>query len=70
MLTASFTNVTVAFPQPSETVTLATFGAGIVALHPVKFTIAGQEITGGLLSMVRVIVCVQIAALPQASRAP
>ena len=70
MLTASLTKVTVAFPHPSETVTVATFGAGTDGLQPARFNVAGQEITGGLLSMVRVMVCVQVAALPQASRTP
>ena len=50
----SLTKVTVAFPHPSETVTLATFGAGIVPLHPARVIFAGQEMEGGVLSIVRV----------------
>ena len=52
----SLTNVTVAFPQPSETVTFAIFGAGIVPLHPARVTLAGQEMDGGVLSIVLVYV--------------
>ena len=66
---ASLTKVTVAFPQPSMTVTFATLGAGIVPLHPASVTFAGQEMEGGVLSIVRVYVCEQVAAFPQASTA-
>ena len=50
----SLTKDTVAFPQPSETVTLAILGAGTVPLHPARVTFAGQEIDGGVLSTVLV----------------
>ena len=50
----SLTKVTVGEPQPSETVTLATFGTGIVPLHPARVTLAGQDIDGGVLSIVLV----------------
>ena len=54
VLTTSLTKVTVAFPQPSETVTFAILGAGTVPLHPARVTFAGQEIDGGVLSTVLV----------------
>ena len=54
VLTTSLTKVTVAFPQPSLTVTLATFGAGTTPLHPARVTLAGQEIDGGVESTVLV----------------
>ena len=69
MSITSLTKVTVGEPHPSETVTLATFGAGTVPLHPARVTLVGQERTGGVLSMVRVIVCEQVAAFPQSSPA-
>ena len=50
----SLTKVTVAFPHPSETVTFAVFGAGTVPLQPARVTFAGQEIDGGVLSIVLV----------------
>ena len=50
----SLTNVTVAFPQSSETVTFAIFGAGTTPLHPARVTLAGQEMDGGVLSIVLV----------------
>ena len=65
----SLKNVTVGVLQPSETVTSATFGAGIVPLHPARVMFAGQEMEGGVLSIVRVNVCEQVAAFPQASTA-
>jgi hypothetical protein len=68
-LTTSLTKVTVAFPQPSVTVTLATFGAGTVPLQPAKVTLAGQEMEGGVVSTVLVYVWEQVAAFPQASTA-
>ena len=66
---ASLTKVTVAFPQPSLTITLATFGAGTVPLQAAIVMLAGQVIAGGVVSTVLVIVCVQVAAFPQASTA-
>ena len=54
VVTTSFTKVTVGVPHPSETVTLATFGAGTVPLHPVRVMFTGQEMDGGVLSTVRV----------------
>jgi hypothetical protein len=68
-LTTSLTKVTVAFPHPSVTVTLATFGAGTVPLQPDKVTSAGQEIDGGVVSTVLVYVWEQVATFPQASTA-
>ena len=50
----SLMNVTVAFPHPSETVTFAILGAGTVPLHPARVTLAGQEMDGGVLSIVLV----------------
>ena len=50
----SLTNDTVAFPQPSETVTFAILGAGTVPLQPARVTFAGQEMDGGVLSTVLV----------------
>ena len=50
----SLTKVTVGEPQPSETVTFAILGAGMVPLHPARVTLAGQEIDGGVLSSVLV----------------
>ena len=53
---ASLTKVTVAFPQASLTVTLATFGAGTAPLQAAIVTLAGQVIAGGVVSTVLVIV--------------
>ena len=50
----SLKKVTVGVLQPSETVTLAIFGAGTAALHPARVTFAGQEMDGGVLSIVLV----------------
>src|SRR6187200_3726863 len=66
---ASLTKVTIAFPQASLTVTLATFGAGTAPLQAAMVTLAGQEMDGGVVSTVLVIVCEQVAAFPQASTA-
>jgi hypothetical protein len=66
---SSLTKVTVAFPQPSVTVTLATLGAGTTPLQPANVTLLGQLSVGGVLSMVLVNVCEQVAAFPQASTA-
>src|SRR6266481_3573570 len=52
-------------PQLSLAVTLAVSGAG-TALAQATVTAAGQLIAGGRLSLT-VIVCVQVALLPQAS---
>ena len=66
---ASLTNVTVAFPQPSLTMTLAIFGTGTTPLQPAMVTLAGHAMDGGVISMVLVMVCEQVAAFPQASAA-
>jgi hypothetical protein len=50
------TKVTVAFPQPSVTVTLAIFGAGTVPLQPAKVILAGHVMDGGVVSTVLVYV--------------
>jgi hypothetical protein len=41
-------------------------GPGIVALQP-NVSVGGQVIEGGVTSIILVIVCVQVAELPQAS---
>ena len=53
---ASLTKVTVAFPQPSVTMTLATFGAGTAPLQPAIVTLAGHVMDGGVVSTVLVMV--------------
>jgi hypothetical protein len=68
MFTTSPTKVTVGVPQASLVVTDAMFGAGTVALQP-RVTLAGQVIDGGVISTVLVIVCEQVALLPQPSTA-
>jgi hypothetical protein len=55
-------------PQASVAVTAAMFGAGTVALQP-SVTLAGQLIDGGVTSTVLVMVCEQVALLPQPSTA-
>ena len=52
-------------PQLSEVMTLAVFGAGTRFAHW-TVTFAGHVIVGGVLSNT-LIVCVQVAELPQAS---
>ena len=52
--------------QPSPTVTLPVFGAGISARQP-SDRLAGQMIVGGDVSVLRVMVWVQVAVLPHAS---
>ena len=66
---ASLTKVTVAFPQASLTVTLATFGAGTAPLQTAIVILAGHVMVGGVVSTVLVIVCEHVAAFPQASTA-
>ena len=68
MFTASFTNAIVGVPQASEAVTEFISGAGTVALHP-NVTVAGQVIDGGVTSTILVMVCEQVALLPQPSTA-
>src|SRR5687768_3987546 len=67
ILTASLINVTVGVPHASVAVTEDGSGAGTVGLHPGRFTVAGQVIVGGVVSIVLVIVCVQSAVFPHAS---
>ena len=52
--------------QPSPTVTLSVFGAGISAPQPSDRS-AGQVIVGGEVSTLRVMVWVHVAVLPHAS---
>lgn len=54
-------------PQPSLAVTKAIFGPGTGLLHPATVTFAGQEIIGGVISTLRVIVCEQVAVFPLTS---
>jgi hypothetical protein len=64
----SLTKDIVGEPHASVAVTAATFGAGTVALQP-SVTLAGQEIDGGVLSLVHVTVLAAVAELPQPSEA-
>ena len=67
VLTASLTKLMVGVPQASEAVTAVISGAGTGVLHPGKESGAGHVIVGGVESIVRVIVCEQVAVLPQTS---
>src|SRR4029079_11537436 len=67
IFTASLTKVTVGAPQASVATTDPGVGAGTIALHPASVTFAGQVMVGGVVSTVLVMVCVQVAVLPQAS---
>ena len=53
--------------QPSEVVTDPGFGAGIAPLHSAIFNVAGHVIVGAVTSTFLVIICVQVAELPQRS---
>ena len=64
--TMSLTNVTTGVPQASDAETEEMFGIGTVALHP-KGKLAGHVIVGGVISTVRVMICVHVALLPHAS---
>ena len=66
--TASLTKVTVGVPQASVAVTEVISAGGTVALQP-SARIAGQVITGGVLSLVHVTVLIAVAELPQPSEA-
>ena len=59
------TNVTVTAPQLSVAVTLEISGLGTFPEH-CTVTGGGQVIVGGVLSLT-VMICVQVALLPQAS---
>ena len=61
------TCIIVTAPQASVAVTKLIFGPGTTPLHPGTTTAAGQVIAGGVISKERVIVCVQVDELPQAS---
>ena len=62
----SLTCDTVGVPHASVAVTDPGAGAGIAALHP-SVTVGGHVMVGGVISIIRVIVCEQLAVLPHAS---
>jgi hypothetical protein len=64
--TTSLTKVTVGVPHASVAVIEAGAGTGTVALQP-SAIVAGQVITGGVLSAVHVTVLIAVAELPQPS---
>ncbi len=61
----SLTKVTAGVPQLSVTVTSVISGAGTCVMHS-NVRSAGQVITGGVVSFT-VIICAQMAVLPQES---
>src|SRR5688500_2627747 len=56
ILTASLIKVTVGVLQPSVAVTEEGLGAGTAGLQPVRLTVAGQVMVGGVISTVLVMV--------------
>jgi hypothetical protein len=68
-LITSLTKVIVGAPHASVAVIEEISGAGTAVLHPGNTTAAGHVMAGGVTSNVLVIVCVQVAVLPQASAA-
>ena len=66
-LAASPTSETTGGPHASVAVTLEIFGAGTAALHPGRLTVAGHVMDGGAESIVRVMICEQVAVFPHPS---
>jgi hypothetical protein len=64
----SVTKLTVGVPHASVAVTAVISGAGTVALQP-SVIAAGQDMDGGVLSLVQVTVLAAVAELPQPSEA-
>jgi len=67
VLVTSPTWIIVTGPHKSLAVTEPILGAGTAPLHPAMVTLAGQLIIGGVISTVRVMVCVHVAVFPFAS---
>jgi hypothetical protein len=65
-VTWSPTNDLVTDEHPSVAVTNAVLGSGIVALQP-SVSVGGHVIEGGVTSTILVMICVQVAELPQSS---